>query len=180
MSITRVLCSKIVPVCALVVGLAAPAMAQTSSKVDVSGGYNLLHMQDETIPGGWYADVAGNVAPMVGVVGQVSGNYKTVDGVKTKLHTFMAGVRVNGRTSGVVPYAEALVGEAHATGNAGLGGALSVSASENDAAVQLGGGIKAMPAGSRIGAQVGVDYVRLFGDADTNALRFAAGVVVGF
>lgn len=172
MSITRVLCSKVIPVCALVVGLAVPAMAQTASKVDVSGGYNLLHSDGETIPGGWYADVEGKVAPMFGVVGQVTGNYKTVSGVDTKLHTFMAGVRVNGHTaSTVAPYAEALVGDARAS---------AAGVSENDAALQLGGGIKAMAAGSKIGAQVGVDYVRIFGNADENAVRFAAGVVVGF
>jgi hypothetical protein len=160
----------------MLAGFAVPAMAQNSSKVDVSGGYNLLHVPDQTLPGGWYADVAGNVTPVVGVVGQVTGNYKNIDvaglSVKERIHTFMGGVRVNAPSaSGVVPFGQALFGDAHFSGD---------QASSDDAALQLGGGVKFMPAGSTVGAQVGIDYVRIFGDADSNAFRFAAGVVIGF
>lgn len=187
MSITRSLFSKVIPVCAIVVGFAVPAMAQNSSNVDVSGGYNLEHVPGQTLPGGWYADVAGKVTPMFGVVGQITGNYKTIGAggvsVDTKLHTFMGGVRGYApASSGVVPYGEVLFGAAHWSGSSNLSGVLpfSVGLSETDAALQLGGGVQFVPAGSKVGAQVSIDYQRMFGNADANAFRFAAGVVIGF
>ena len=69
---------------------------------------------------GWYVDVAGHVAPMFAVVGEVSGAYKSetmafgtssVDAT-VRLHTFMGGVRVAARTkSKVVPFGQLLLGE---------------------------------------------------------------------
>jgi hypothetical protein len=170
----------------LFVGVAVPASAQDTSKVELSGGYNLLRMNDETLPGGWYADVAGKITPMFAVVGQVTGNYKSIDvagvTVDTKIHTFMAGVRVNApAVSGLTPFAHVLFGAARTSGSSDLSGALpvNISDSQTDAALQLGGGIKYVP--GAVGLQVGVDYVRLFTeDEGTNALRFAAGVVLAF
>jgi hypothetical protein len=186
MSITRNLFVKLFVVCLLFVGVAVPASAQNTSKVELSGGYNLLRFNDETIPGGWYADVAGKITPMFAVVGQVTGNYKSMDvsgiSVDTTIHTFMAGVRVSAHAvSGVTPFAHVLVGAARTSGSTDLSGALPVNLSDSttDAALQLGGGIKYVP--GKVGLQVGVDYVRLFTeDEGTNALRFAAGVVFGF
>jgi len=184
MSLTRGLLSKIVPACALIIGLAAPAMAQSSPKTEVSVGYNFLHLPDENIPGGWYADVAGNVTPMFGIVGQVTGNYKTIDeggtSIDAKLHTFMAGVRVNGRLAGgVVPFVQVLGGAARTSGSTDVVG-VTVSDSTTDGALQLGGGVKFAP-GGRIGLQVGADYLRIFTEGSgTNAYRVAAGVTFGF
>jgi hypothetical protein len=168
------------------VGLAAPAMAQDAPSLQVSGGYNFLHVPEESVPGGWYADVAGSVTPTVAIVGQLTGNYKTLEdsgvSVDAKLHSFMGGVRVNAPTApGVTPFVQALFGAMRTSGSTDLSGLLPVNVSDSvtDAALQLGAGVKFMP--GTIGLQVGADYLRVFTeDEGTNAFRFAAGVVVGF
>jgi hypothetical protein len=178
---------KVFAVCALVAGVAAPAMAQDAPKVEVSAGYNFLRVEEENTPAGWYAEVSGSVTPAVAVVGQITGNYKTLTeeefgvDVDVKLHTFMGGVRVNGRTAaGLVPFAHVLFGAARGSASSDLTDTLDIDIpSETDAALQLGGGVKYMPA--NIGVQVGADYLRIFTeDEGTNAFRFAAGVVFGF
>ena len=54
----------------LVLGLTAPASAQTTPKEGVSGGYQLIHFsvggESESFPEGWYADVAGNFNQTLG------------------------------------------------------------------------------------------------------------------
>ena len=181
MSLTRNLFLKVLPLCAAIVAVSAPAMAQDAPKAEVSVGYNYLHSNGDSMPKGWYADVAGNVTPAFAVVGQVTGNYESDDtlGVDSKLHTFMGGVRVNARaTGGVTPFAHVLVGVAHSSLSTDLGG-VTGSLSTNDGALQLGGGVKLMP--KNVGVQVGADYLRLFTDVEgTNVFRFAAGVVFGF
>jgi hypothetical protein len=180
MSITR-LFTKVFALF-VVVGFAVPAMAQDAPKVEVSGGYNYLHVPDESVPAGWYLDATGNITPTFGIVGQLTGNYKSfdddaIDPFDSKLHTFMGGVRVNARAvSGVTPFAQVLLGAARASASSDLLGDLG---SSTDAALQLGGGVKFMP--GTIGLQVGADYLRIFTeDEGTNAFRFAAGIVVGF
>lgn len=165
--------------------MTTPALAQDVPAVEVSGGYNLLKFSDETLPTGWYADVAGNVTKWLGIVGQVDGNYKTIDvsgvSVKTKLHGFMGGVRINARENpNAVPFVQALFGAMHTTGSTTLSGLLpfEVSNSETDSVLQLGGGVNLMPAGN-IGVRVAADYMRIFvTNAGTNVFRFGAGVVI--
>src|SRR5262245_47948000 len=102
--------------CLRVGGLARLVPGQPKAEVPV--GYNYLQAKssgdDEwtKFPAGWYADVSGNVTPMVSIVGQVTGNYKTFEDegdFKLKLHTFMVGVR--GSSAGNVSgYGQFLVG----------------------------------------------------------------------
>ena len=69
--------------CLVVVGFSFPAAAQDVSKIEVSGGYQFITAKSKgdtewtKFPKGWYADVVGNVNKMLGIVGQVGGNYKT-------------------------------------------------------------------------------------------------------
>jgi hypothetical protein len=178
-------------VCALILlaGTATTSFAQGAPKVEVSGGYNYLKVDDDTIgsmPGGWYADVAGNVTPMLAIVGQVTGNYEALEfdgiSVDAKLHTFMGGVRVNARAAGgVTPFAQVLFGATRFSASSDGNGVLefNVGDSESDAALQIGGGVKLMP--KNVGVQLGADYIRAFTEGEgTNVFRFAAGVVIGF
>jgi hypothetical protein len=174
----------------MVAGFARPAAAQDAPKADVSVGYNWLTLKptgesDWTkFPNGWYFDVAGNLHSNVGIVGQVTGNYKTIDedgtDFKVKIHTFMAGVRGSsaGRVRG---FGQFLVGAAKVNGSAA-----GFSASETDPAIQLGGGVNVMGS-SNIGFRAGVDYIRVFSKEDsdvleakgTNGFRFNVGVTIG-
>ena len=65
--------------CLAVLVMAVPAAAQDTPKAEVSAGYQLLGFSDETLPMGWYVDVAGNLSPLFGIVFEVGGNYKSVN-----------------------------------------------------------------------------------------------------
>ena len=85
--------------------MASPAAAQ--SGVELSAGYNLLITEDDSVPVGWYLDVAKSVSGNIGVVGQVTGNYKSEEeagvDIDLNLHTFLAGVRFSGANTSTTP-----------------------------------------------------------------------------
>lgn len=175
--------------CLIVIGIARPAAAQDAPKGELSGGYQFFSGKGEgedeeweKFPKGWYVDVAGNATNSVGIVGQVSGNYKHFDDddFDFKIHTFMVGVR--GSSQGQVRgFGQFLVGGANLKG-----GDNTDSVSETDLAIQLGGGVNVMGSGS-VGLRVGADYLRIFakddgdlsGGEDVNGFRFVVGVVFG-
>ena len=175
--------------CLLVVGFARPVAAQPAAEVSV--GYNYLQAKssgdDEStkFPAGWYADVAGKVSPMVSIVGQITGNYKTFedDDFKLKLHTFMAGVRASsaGNVSG---FGQFLIGGAKLNASDTVGAGLSFS--ETDLAIQIGGGVNIAGSGP-VGLRLGIDYLRVMAKDDglvleaddVNGFRFSAGITFG-
>jgi opacity protein-like surface antigen len=175
--------------CALCAVVAAPAAAQTAA-TELSGGYQFTRTPDLNLPPGWYVDVAGNVAPMFAIVGEVAGAYKSetmavgtssVDAT-VNLHTFMGGVRVAARTHPkVVPFGQVLLGAARVSGGVTASGPVSViEATDSDTrfALQIGGGVNLMTSGN-FGVRLGVDYRRIFvSDAGENEFRVAAGVVI--
>lgn len=178
--------------CLLCVVVAAPAAAQTAT-TELSAGYQFTRTPDVNLPLGWYVDVAGNVAPMFAVVGEVSGAYKSetiavgtssVD-AKVRLHTFMGGVRVAARANPkVVPFGQVLIGAARLSGSLTASGpAVSVLAAtdaDTELALQIGGGVNLMTSGN-FGVRLGADYRRIFiSDGGENELRLVAGVVIPF
>lgn len=88
--------------------------------VEVSGGYAYMYdtTAEEEFPRGWFFAGATNVTRWFGVAGEVSGAHKTFDdaGFKSKvgLYTTMAGPRFFMQTGRIVPFAQFLVGAAHA------------------------------------------------------------------
>ena len=189
----------------LALGFALPARAQTVPKVEVSGGYQFLHLSgeddfSESMPKGWYFEVAGNVSPAIGVVFQVGGNYKTFEETFTfggitstatadlKVHEFLGGLRLNARSSStVVPFGHVLVGAANGSAEVSSsttfpGGppiSFSTADSGTNFALALGAGVNIAMTES-LGFRAGVDYARVFEeDAGGNAFRFQLGIVVG-
>lgn len=194
---------RVLVICLTAVAVAVPVSAQSTPKVELSGGYQFLNFsldgENESLPVGWYFDVAGNLTPMLGVVFQVGGNYKTFDESVTiggitatasadlKVHEFLGGVRANFRSgSAVVPFGQFLVG--------GINGSVKVSASttipgqppiafdDEDSttnfAIQAGGGVNFGVTDS-IGLRAGADYLRVFAeDAGANLFRVHVGVVI--
>jgi Outer membrane protein beta-barrel domain len=168
--------------CVAVFMVAAPAKAQG---VEASVGYNYLYIDTEpgdpddlqNLPAGWYADVAANLTSMFGVVGQVTGNYKSIDfgsgdEADLKIHTFMGGVRIGGSALSIRPFVQVLFGGANAkfTGD--------FDDSETDAALQAGAGVNIKP--GPIGLRLGADYIRVFTeDEGTNVFRVGVGIVFG-
>ena len=171
-------------------GLSSSASAQTP-KVEISGGYQALHALDETLPAGWYVEVAGNVNPWFGIVGEVGGAYKTKSGqisnnrtadVTSTLHTFAGGVRLTARINRrIVLVHPVLVGGAHASVSTDTVGVTS-SPPETKLALQPGLGINLMVTDA-VGVRVAADYRRvILSDArgDENEFRFTIGIVLPF
>jgi opacity protein-like surface antigen len=189
---------------AIVLATGLPVAAQSVPRIEVSGGYQFLNVsiegESESFGTGWYADIAGNLNRMFGIVFEVGGNYRsetvteTFGGVRAtatadlSIHEFMGGIRFNARPNPtVVPYAQLLAGgtslSAKVSASGSVGG-FPISFSEEDSqtnfGLQAGGGVNFMFT-ERVGVRVGVDYLRIFEeDSGANVFRFAAGVVVPF
>src|SRR4029453_493793 len=80
----------------LLLALTTPAAAQ-GTKGDVAVGVGILHDWEETFPTGWLFTTTGNVSRMLGIVGEIGGNYKTFDmfgtDVNLRVHSFLGGLR---------------------------------------------------------------------------------------
>ena len=178
-----------VALCLMVVGFAAPAAAQDTPKAEISVGYNHLTAKSsgddewEKFAKGFYFDVAGNISDTLSIVGQVTGNYHTIEDIdgdfKLNVHTFMAGIRGSspGRVRG---FGQVLVGGVR------LNAPDFEDASETDFGIQLGGGVNILGSGG-VGLRLGLDYLRvmakdeglILGGDDVNGFRFTAGVTFG-
>jgi hypothetical protein len=194
--------------CLLVLTWALPAVAQTTPKTELSGGYQFLSFsiegESESLPKGWYFDVAGNVSPMLGLVFQVGGNYKSIEESVTvggftfsadadvKIHEFLGGVRLNARSNpALVPFGQLLVGgvnsSAHVTTTSTIPGVPAIDTEESvtNFALQVGGGANFRF--DSLGIRVGAHYMRVFteddpaveGDGGVNAFVVQVGLVFG-
>lgn len=194
----------VLALCVAILGVAAaPASAQTVPTIELSGGYQFLNLavegQNESMPAGWYADLAGNLTPMLGVVFQVGGNYKSIDesvaigGVAAtvtadlSVHEFLGGVRLNLRSNpAIVPFAQVLAGAIHGSADvsasATLPGippiAISQDVSGTNFGLGAGGGVN-FAFTDAVGLRVGADYLHAFeDDGGANLFRFHVGVVI--
>jgi len=201
---------RMLALCVTLVCVAVPASAQSTPKAEISAGYQFLNFsvegggavpeENESMPKGWYFDVAGNLNPMIGIVFQVGGNYKTFEEsfsaggatasttVDLKVHEFLGGVRLNARTAATVtPFVQVLAGgingSVEATATATIPGQPPFSFSDSDSgtdfALEIGGGVN-FPLSAAVGLRVGADYLRIFEeDAGANLFRFTVGIVFG-
>jgi hypothetical protein len=200
-------------------GATVPAAAQTP-RIEVSGGYQFLNVSadlessadvepldtgdgpvrnvDQSLPAGWYIDLAGNLNRHLGLVFATGGNYKSLTesatfggltasaSVDLKVHEFMGGVRYSRRANPtVVPFGQFLVGaingSAKIAASASMVGSpgfsFSGETSGTDMALQAGGGMQ-LRLTDTFGVRVGADYIRILADEGVNAFRFGAGVVL--
>jgi len=188
-----------------VLGCSAASQAQTAPRAEFSAGWRLLNIPDavgtesETMPLGWYADVAGNLTPTLAVVGEVGGNYKNFNDVLAELganvnvdvnvnvHTFMGGVRFSARQNpAFTPYVQALFGLARAKSDfegqvtvAGRTISINESMSDSEFAFDADGGVN-FKLSDALALRVGAGYLRVGGSDGGNAFRFGAGVVIPF
>jgi hypothetical protein len=177
--------TRVAVLAALMLAATQSAWAQDAPKTELAAGYNMLKPTgegSETLPAGWFGEIAGNVSRSLAIVGQMTGNYKgmTSEGVDvdTSIMTFAAGLRVSGRSSGAVPFGQVLFGIARSSASSSIAG-LDISDSSSNGLLQVGAGVNLMPEAA-IGVRVGGDYLRVLGDEGGNAFRFAVGVVIPF
>jgi hypothetical protein len=192
---------RLLPVLTLVVltAMCVPALAQNppaaastqpSSSADyptfeVTGGYQLLHIPDQTFPFGLNIDGAWNPNSALGLVGEVGWAYHSDDenGVDTSTHAWNFGVgpRWTARGSSTVwPYAQVLAGVVHARGNVSAAG-LDTDFSDTRFMLQPGAGVNVNVADG-LGVVVAADYRRVFldededGDSGENDFRVFVGL----
>jgi hypothetical protein len=183
--------------------VALPAAAQTFPRTEISGGYQFVTFsvedENESIPKGWYFEVAGNLNPMIGLVFQVGGNYKTFEESVTvgggtftaeadlDVYQFLGGVRLNARANPrLVPYGHVLAGgingSVELTTTSTIPGipTFSQEDSSTNFGVVVGGGVN-FGISERTGIRFGVDYLRIFAEDEgdgSNVFRFHVGVVI--
>lgn len=184
--------------------LLSTGTAVAQERPEVSGGWRYLYIAGSdgengvNVPKGWYFDVAYPITPMLSIVGDVGGHYKsesdtfveqgvTVTGTsKASVHTFLFGVRLSGRGNPrVTPFGQVLFGAARAAasveGSANVGGVpfeLDFDESDSEAALSLGGGAN-VTAGSFV-IRLQAEWLKILADDSGNAFRFGAGVIIPF
>ena len=163
--------------------LVSPTRASAQDQQgNVAFSYSILHDSDieETFPVGWLLAVARNITPNMGIVGEVGGNYKSLeddfgDDVSLSVHSFLGGLRFQSPRSSFTPFAQALIGGARA--RVSFDGD---SDSSTGFAVQPGAGIDFRVSDAlNLRAQADYRYLRSDGES-TNEIRFAFGVVFGW
>lgn len=166
-------------VLSVVLCLSVEAFGQEFPKAEVSAGYSFL--RDETIDRnshGWVGSVAGNLSPLLGIVGEIGGNYNTTQilgsDLDLRIHSFLGGAQFSARANPrITPFAHFLLGVARTSGSY-----LGTGASTTDFAIQPGGGVDWWMR-PKVGVRIGGDYRRIFYDGgDSNEFRIQAGLVL--
>lgn len=155
-----------------------PSVAQ---RIEMSIGYQLLHIPDETYPFGLNFDIAGRLTPLVDLVGEAGfardqRNDPGLTGTLTFLN-FGGGARVTRRMGSYAPFAQLLLGVASPGAN------LTQSAGrlqDRDWAFMLqpGAGV-VVPMAHAFGVVGQVDYRRVFfRETGENEFRLFVGLRV--
>jgi hypothetical protein len=189
--ISEALVNRFVGVVA-VVGVGLLASALPVSAQNVSFGYQYQHLSSGgdgiNMPGGFNVDVGVPIGSGVAIVGQFDWSRKSESEVVLgtsvdaafNVSTYGGGVRWTGHTPSLSPFVDVLFGATHFSGGGNVAGIQVASGSENDAMLQLGGGV-AVPLTPMVSAVGQFDYRRIFTDVEgTNSIRFVAGIRVGF
>ena len=189
----------------LLLALPVSSAAQGTPRAEFSAGWRLLHAMGvddepgETIPVGWYADIAVNLTDAIALVGDVGGAYKTYEesiteggiraeaSVDVRMHTLMGGVRFNTRPNPrITPFAQVLAGYARGDvkleASSTFGGQtidFDESESTNEFALEAGGGVNVRLTDA-IGVRAYGSYIRIGTEDGGNGFRFGAGLVFPF
>ncbi|HUK34264.1 MAG TPA: outer membrane beta-barrel protein [Vicinamibacterales bacterium] len=132
---------KVVAAVAVVGMCAASANAADGTQGDLAGGYSYMYDHDlhTSFVAGWFASAGVNVARMLAVVGDVTGNYKSQSATAgvasanstSTVYTFLGGPRIVSRSGAARLFLQFLAGGA--TTSAGItssSGSASVSAGD--------------------------------------------------
>jgi opacity protein-like surface antigen len=164
--------------CGALLLFAGIASAQDSPKVEVFGGYSYLRINPGSgAPGynfnGGSGSIAYNFTPMLGVVADFGGYHWSNGGVDATAVSYLFGPKIALRHGPITPFAQVLLGGAHASGS-GFGG----SASENAFSMTAGGGLD-WNATQHIGIRlIQAEYLMTrFSSETQNNARISTGVV---
>jgi hypothetical protein len=154
------------------------ASAQEVPRVQVAGGYTLITRQNAVLAeavsdeegigsrSGWFAEVAGNIKPYVGIVGQVSATYTTGTlrsrawEATGEAYTLLGGARFNARCCGpLVPFAKVLLGAVRSSVDVTQRSTPVTTFSNVYSAWSVGGGADIRISGT-VGVHAAVDFLR--------------------
>ena len=164
-----------------VLAMSLSGFAQSSSKIDIFGGYSFVRVN----PGngatgvnnnGWESTATLNLTNRFGIAADFNGSYKSENGADNKMYTYMFGPQINLGTDKATPFVHALFGAAHDTVSANIQG-VTTSASDNALATALGGGFD-WKASDTISIRLGqFDYLMTrFGSQTQNNIRLSFGI----
>jgi opacity protein-like surface antigen len=154
--------------------VAALAFSQETPKAEIFGGYSAKVQEGMDVASGWEGSATGNVNRWLGVTADVSGYYRTDDGVSQRNYNFLFGPRVTYRTEKLSPFGQVLFGVAHErVGND------SANITDNAFAMVVGGGLDYNLKKHLAVRLLQADYLRTrFGGASQNNARLTFGVVL--
>jgi len=164
-----------------VLAMSLSGFAQSSSKIDIFGGYSFVRVN----PGngatgvnnnGWESTATLNLTNRFGIAADFNGSYKSENGADNKMYTFMFGPQINFGTEKANPFVHALFGAAHDSVSANILG-VSTSVSDNAMATALGGGLD-LKVSDTISIRAGqFDYLMTrFGSQTQNNIRVSFGI----
>ncbi len=163
-----------------IVACTVPAVAQEGlPKAEFFGGYQYLRIGGPSgaNTNGWNAAVTGNINHWFGVTADFSGGYKSFGEISAKANTYTFGPTFTLRGNRVSPFAHALFGGFHASGEFG-----GLSAATNGFAMLMGGGVdvKATPRTAIRVFQADWILWRTQGFTGKQNARISAGLVFRF
>ena len=164
-----------------VLAMSMSVFAQSSSKIDIFGGYSFVRVN----PGngatginnnGWESTATFNLTDRFGIAADFNGSYKSQNGADNKMYTYMFGPEIKFANDKSVPFVHALFGAAHDSVSANILG-VTTSVSDNAFATALGGGYD-WKASDTISIRLGqFDYLMTrFGSQTQNNIRLSFGI----
>jgi len=151
-----------------------PPPAPPYPRFEATGGYQFLHVPDQSFPFGLNLDGAWNGSKALGVVGEIGWATDSEAGTRRHVWNFGAGPRFNARPMGgkAWPFGQVLAGVVHARGG---------GFSDSRFMIQPGAGVN-VNAGDGWGVVVQGDYRRMFldeeefGESGQNQFRLFIGI----
>jgi hypothetical protein len=147
--------------------------AAQTSRIDISGGYQITRVSDQILPIGWTADIAARLNSTWRIVAEVSRAHRTETDeelgadVTLSLSSFAAGARWSRGSSRIVPFLQVVAGAARIRARAQI-----LDQDFGDAStkfiLQPGGGVR-LKVNNALGLIGQVDYRRMFFDSNDNA-----------
>ncbi len=139
----------------LVLCLAWPASAQERPKADLFAGYSLVRQDGASLHGG-EVTLAYNLSPHLGLVLDLDGHGRTVEGTDHTTSAALAGARISLVAGGLTPFVHALVGAVRDEDSVKVF-SQTISESHTNVGGAAGGGLDFL-AGRRFGLRVQADY----------------------
>jgi hypothetical protein len=152
----------------LALALAGPTAAQEARSAELFGAYSYTRSgeaDEKESFHGWNGSLTLPLTSALGLEGDVSGHYATLEGSDFSLTGFMAGPRWAFRRGRATPFLHALAGVVRSSASIAIG-SVTISESQTDPGGLVGAGVDVRLKG-RLGLRVQADYRLVKGEDET-------------